>query len=96
MAMKLVTRAIGAQGLRMPAVSLGTMGLSWGYSPPGPAEAAATAEALFDAAMASGCNAVVTAHIYASPGAPHNEELVGRALARHGRANMTVVTKIGA
>lgn len=60
------------------------------------AEAEARADALFDASLAAGCNTVVTARLYASStGGPHNEELVGRALRRHGRDKWIVVTKVG-
>ena len=92
----LPTRAVGRLGLRLPAITYGAMGISWGYETAISGAEVATADALLDASLAAGCSAVVTARIYTgAAGAPHNEELVGRALARHGRAALTVITKIG-
>ena len=88
-------RALGKQGLTLPAVALGTMGMSWAYATAFEAsDAPAAADALFAAARAAGSTALVTARIYSSPGKPHNEELVGRAL-RPSRGAWRVVTKIG-
>jgi len=71
--------------------------MTWAYSSAYPAaEAHARADAAFAAAAAAGCTAVVTARNYASPGLPHNEELVGRQLASApAGSKWTVVTKIG-
>ena len=93
-------RSVGRQGLRLPAISLGTMGMSWAYDTAYPAaEAGARADAALAAAAAAGCTALVTARIYSTAGLPHNEELVARALARAGEGAgegaWTVVTKIG-
>jgi aryl-alcohol dehydrogenase-like predicted oxidoreductase len=73
------------------------MGMTTFYSTAFPAtEAEARADELFDAALAAGCNTVVTARLYHSAtGGPHNEELVGRQFKRHGRNKFVVVTKIG-
>lgn len=50
---------------------------------------------MFDELQKRGCNALVTAWIYATPGFPHNEEVVGAAIKKHGRDKWIIVDKIG-
>ena len=49
----------------------------------------------FDAAMEAGVTFWDTAYIYASPTGAHNETLVGEAISKHGRDNITLVRLIG-
>ena len=94
--MPLPLRAVGKQGLQLPAIAYGAMGQSWAYSTAFPADSAfSSSGSLFSAALEQGCTAIVTARIYSTPGLPHNEELVGAALRTHGRSAFTVITKIG-
>lgn len=69
-------------------------GLSWAYAPDA-ATAASTAEAVYDALVAQGLAFVDTAWIYSTPGLPHSEETLGKAIAKHGRDKFIVSTKIG-
>ena len=91
------TKPLGRHGLHVSSLAFGAMGMTTFYTSAfAAAEAEGRADALFDAALAAGCNTVVTARLYeSSTGGPHNEELVGRQLKRHGREKWIVVTKIG-
>ena len=80
----------------MPTISLGAMGLSAFYAPTtSTQEAEEQAEAVFDKALSLGQNLIDTAWIYKTPGAPHNEELVGKAIIKHGRDKWIISEKIG-
>jgi aryl-alcohol dehydrogenase-like predicted oxidoreductase len=79
-------RALGAGGLRVSAVGLGTMGVAW-YGRPDDDEALATMRR----ASELGIDFVDTADVYASG---HSEELVGRAIAGR-RDRVVLATKFG-
>ena len=93
-------RALGARGPAVPAAGYGCMGLSWAYGAHDAASDAAAAAAAFDAyATAVG---VLPLHVdtgwiysYWREGVPHNEELVGAAIRKFGRANVVVGDKLG-
>ena len=82
------TRELGNSGLRVSALGLGCMGLSFGY---GPATDTGTATALLHAAVAQGVTFFDTAEVY---GPFRNEELLGQALAPH-RDQVVIATKFG-
>ncbi|MGE8209905.1 MAG: aldo/keto reductase [Stenotrophomonas rhizophila] len=82
------TRELGNSGLRVSALGLGCMGLSFGY---GPATDTRTATALLHAAVAQGVTFFDTAEVY---GPFRNEELLGQALAPH-REQVVIATKFG-
>ena len=82
------TRELGNSGLRVSALGLGCMGLSFGY---GPATDTRTATALLHAAVAQGVTFFDTAEVY---GPFRNEELLGQALAPH-RDQVVIATKFG-
>ena len=82
------TRELGNSGLRVSALGLGCMGLSFGY---GPATDTGTATALLHAAVAQGVTFFDTAEVY---GPFRNEELLGQALAPH-REQVVIATKFG-
>ena len=67
-------------------------GLSWAYGKPQLPE---HADKVFDKAVALGCNLIDTAWIYSTPGQLHSEELIARAIARHGRSALIISDKIG-
>lgn len=69
------TRTLGRSGLRVSALGLGCMGLSYGY---GPATERKQAVALLHAAVEQGVTLFDTAEAY---GPIANEELLGEALA---------------
>lgn len=73
------TRTLGRSGLRVSALGLGCMGLSYGY---GPATERKQAVALLHAAVEQGVTFFDTAEAY---GPFANEELLGEALARTAR-----------
>ncbi|MFO1070099.1 MAG: aldo/keto reductase [Geminicoccaceae bacterium] len=81
-------RELGRSGLRVSALGLGCMGLSFGY---GPAVAQADGIALIRAAVERGVTFFDTAEIY---GPFTNEELVGEALAPV-RDEVVIATKFG-
>jgi aryl-alcohol dehydrogenase-like predicted oxidoreductase len=82
------TRELGNSGLRVSALGLGCMGLSFGY---GPATDTNTATTLLHAAVAQGVTFFDTAEVY---GPFRNEELLGQALAPY-RDQVVIATKFG-
>lgn len=82
------TRELGNSGLRVSALGLGCMGLSFGY---GPATDTRTATDLLHAAVAQGVTFFDTAEVY---GPFRNEELLGHALAPY-REQVVIATKFG-
>lgn len=81
-------RQLGSNGLKVSALGLGCMGLSFGY---GPASDKAQAIALIRAAVEKGVTFFDTAEIY---GPFTNEEVVGEALAPF-RQQVVIATKFG-
>jgi aryl-alcohol dehydrogenase-like predicted oxidoreductase len=81
-------RKLGQQGLTVPAMGLGCMGMSWAYGEPDDAESMRTLKR----SVELGINFWDTAEIY---GPFKNEELLGRALKDVGRKNVIVATKFG-
>lgn len=80
-------RNLGTQGLRVSALGLGCMGMTYGYGTADEAEAIAT----IHRALELGVNFLDTAEVYG----PHtNERLVGRAL-RGRRDGVVIATKFG-
>jgi aryl-alcohol dehydrogenase-like predicted oxidoreductase len=82
------TRELGRSGLRVSALGLGCMGLSYGY---GPATDRSEAVALLRAAVEQGVTFFDTAEAY---GPFFNEELLGEALAPF-RDQLVIATKFG-
>ena len=82
------TRELGRSGLRVSALGLGCMGLSFGY---GPATERAQATALLHAAVEEGVTFFDTAEAY---GPFDNEVLLGEALAPY-RQKVVIATKFG-
>lgn len=82
------TRELGNSGLRVSALGLGCMGLSFGY---GPATDTDTATTLLHAAVEQGVTFFDTAEVY---GPFCNEELLGQALAPY-RDQVVIATKFG-
>jgi aryl-alcohol dehydrogenase-like predicted oxidoreductase len=80
-------RKLGSQGLEVSELGLGCMGMSQFYGPRDDRESAAT----LDRAIDLGINFFDTADVY---GVGHNEELVGKALAKH-RGRVIIATKFG-
>nr|WP_217427301.1 aldo/keto reductase [Pandoraea communis] len=81
------TRRLGTQGLEVPALGLGCMGMSYAYGPSDDAESARVLER----ALALGCNFFDTAEVY---GPFENERLLGRVL--KGRRDKAIIaTKFG-
>src|SRR5262245_58022652 len=81
-------RNLGTQGLRVPAIGLGCMGMSFAYGQADPAESVRTLER----ALELGIDHWDTAEIY---GPFKNEELIGRFLAQSPgrRARLTLASK---
>src|SRR5712691_3668856 len=79
-------RKLGRQGLEVPAIGLGCMGMSWAY---GGADALESIRVL-DHALEIGVNFWDTAEMY---GPFRNEELLGRALKGHRRQDVIIATK---
>ncbi|AJF00508.1 aldo/keto reductase [Pandoraea apista] len=83
----LPTRRLGTQGLEVPAIGLGCMGMSYAYGPSDDKESVRVLER----ALALGCNFFDTAEVY---GPFENERLLGRVL--KGRRDKAIIaTKFG-
>lgn len=83
----LPTRRLGTQGLEVPAIGLGCMGMSYAYGPSDDQESVRVLER----ALALGCNFFDTAEVY---GPFENERLLGRVL--KGRRDKAIIaTKFG-
>jgi aryl-alcohol dehydrogenase-like predicted oxidoreductase len=85
--MTLVKRKLGHQGLEVPAIGLGCMGMSQSYGPADEGESIAT----LHRAIELGCNFFDTAEVY---GPFTNEELLGRAF-KGRRDKVILATKFG-
>jgi aryl-alcohol dehydrogenase-like predicted oxidoreductase len=83
----LTKRKLGRQGLEVPAIGLGCMGMSHAYGTPDDTESTAT----IHRAIELGCTFLDTAEAY---GPYTNEELLGRALEGR-RHQVTLATKFG-
>jgi len=79
-------RKLGQQGLEVPSIGLGCMGMSWGYGPTDSDEAIR----VLHRALELGINFWDTAELY---GPFTNEELLGRALKGIRRESVIVATK---
>ena len=83
----LPTRRLGTQGLEVPAIGLGCMGMSYAYGPSDDTESVRVLER----ALELGCNFFDTAEVY---GPFENERLLGRVL--KGRRDKAIIaTKFG-
>ena len=80
-------RSLGSQGLSVPPLGLGCMGMSQSYGPAVEAESIAT----LHRALELGCNFFDTAEVY---GPYKNEELLGKAF-KGLRDKVTIATKFG-
>lgn len=85
--MTLVKRKLGHQGLEVPAIGLGCMGMSQSYGPADEGESIAT----LHRAIELGCNFFDTAEVY---GPFTNEELLGRVF-KGRRDTVILATKFG-
>jgi aryl-alcohol dehydrogenase-like predicted oxidoreductase len=85
--MSLEKRKLGRQGLEVPEIGLGCMGMSMSYGPADERESIAT----LHRAIERGCTFLDTAEAY---GPYANEELLGRALQGR-RDQVTIATKFG-
>jgi aryl-alcohol dehydrogenase-like predicted oxidoreductase len=85
--MALNKRKLGSQGLEVPAIGLGCMGMSQSYGPADEVESLAT----LHRAIELGCNFFDTAEAY---GPFKNEELLGRAF-KGIRDKVIIATKFG-
>jgi aryl-alcohol dehydrogenase-like predicted oxidoreductase len=85
--MSLEKRKLGRQGLEVPEIGLGCMGMSQSYGPADETESIAT----IHRAIELGCTFLDTAEVY---GPYANEELLGRALQGR-RDKVTIATKFG-
>jgi aryl-alcohol dehydrogenase-like predicted oxidoreductase len=85
--MNLSKRKLGAQGLEVPAIGLGCMGMSQSYGPADENESIAT----LHRSIELGCNFFDTAEVY---GPYKNEELLGRAF-KGKRDQVIIATKFG-
>ena len=79
-------RKLGRQGLEVPALGLGCMGMSWAYGPTDDAESIRVLHRALDL----GINFWDTAEVY---GPFKNEELLGRALKGKPRQSVIIATK---
>jgi aryl-alcohol dehydrogenase-like predicted oxidoreductase len=85
--------ALGSCGLTTPRIALGTMGMTAFYNQHPEATEEESLRTIA-AALALGIDHLDTAWVYRNHcTAHHNEELVGKALAIHGRERFTVATK---
>jgi aryl-alcohol dehydrogenase-like predicted oxidoreductase len=87
MEMEMQTRTLGRDGLKVSALGLGCMGMSWAYGARDEAEAMATIARALDL----GVTFFDTAEVY---GPYDNEKLLGRALRGH-RERVVIATKFG-
>jgi aryl-alcohol dehydrogenase-like predicted oxidoreductase len=85
--MILSRRPLGSQGLSVPSIGLGCMGMSQSYGPAVESESLAT----LHRALELGCNFFDTAEVY---GPFANEELLGKAF-KGLRDKVTIATKFG-
>ena len=85
--MSLAKRKLGSQGLVVPCLGLGCMGMSMAYGTPDEAESIAT----LHRAIELGCNFFDTAEVY---GPFRNEELLGKAF-KGRRREVILATKFG-
>jgi aryl-alcohol dehydrogenase-like predicted oxidoreductase len=88
---------LGAQGLMVPRIGCGIMSAAF-YSSGSPAADEASQLEALDALVAFCAPApafVDTAWIYYHPTGLHSEEIVGKAVAKHGRAAFVIATKFG-
>src|SRR5690348_16234130 len=85
----MITRKLGATGPIVPAIGLGTMGMSDVYGPTDEAESIATVHAALDA----GITLIDTGDFY---GMGHNEMLLQRALKGRDREKFLLSVKFGA
>lgn len=97
---RLPTRPIGSQGLVVSVQGLGCMGMTAFYHDSNPADLEESNQATIAKALELGINFFDTAWIYQSfgkGGFPNqtNEELLGRAIAKHGRDKFIIATKCG-
>lgn len=81
-------RHLGQQGLEVPVLGLGCMGMSWGYGQPDDNESIR----VLHRSLELGMNFWDTAEIY---GPFTNEELLGRALKGRRRDDVVIATKFG-
>ncbi len=79
-------RKLGSEGLEVPAIGLGCMGMSWAYGGGDDAESVR----VLDRALAIGVNFWDTAEMY---GPFKNEELLGRAVKGKRRQDVIIATK---
>ena len=91
--MALPLRKLGSQGFAVPCLGYGAMGSTAFYTE-NPSEHEEEALRVLDACIEKGLM-IDTAWVYAAKTGEHNETLVGKALAKHGRANCIVATKCG-
>jgi aryl-alcohol dehydrogenase-like predicted oxidoreductase len=89
------TRALGTQGLVVPAIGLGCMGMTAFYSGFDKNASTETSLAAIDAALEAGANFLDSSWIYQDFGgtAMTNEELIGKAIEKHGRSKFIIGTK---
>src|SRR5215813_10787175 len=85
----MITRKLGSTGPTVPAIGLGTMGMSDVYGPSDEAESIATVHAALDA----GVTLIDTGDFY---GMGHNEMLLQRALKGRDRGKLLLSVKFGA
>ncbi len=91
------TRPLGSQGLVVPRIGFGAMGCTAFYTTD-PAAIEADALAAIDELVLLSAPSpafIDTAFIYAHPSGAHNETLVGKAIAKHGRDKFVLATKMG-
>jgi len=88
---------LGAQGLRVPRLGLGVMSAAFYGSGNAADDEAASLAAIDRMVELSQPHPAFldTAYIYASPTGLHSEAIVGKAVAKHGRAAFVIATKFG-
>ncbi|KAI9022395.1 NADP-dependent oxidoreductase domain-containing protein [Hyaloraphidium curvatum] len=95
--MPMETRPLGKNGPQVGRIGIGAMGMTAFYNPD-PAATEADSLATFDA-LIEFCKPeklhVDSAWIYSHPSGAHNETLVGKAVAKHGRDKFFLATKFG-